>query len=407
MPRCRRRGARPARRSALARSPLPLAVALMLLGAACTVRRPRALEPDAAPPAPPPLRLELPAQPPTPPCPVADPEDLDAALDEAVARAERGDPLIALACAERAARISPRSVEAHHARADALVALGRAAAARDAFTLALALDPDDPQTLASAADLYINRLGSARELLQIGAEYARRGSAHVGRRRDDRELSGRLALLEAEALDELGRADEALPRVEAALRYAPESVEVRYLRAVILFHLCRLDRARAAFEDVLRRAPDDAYAHHHLGLLLERDGHPEAETHFARARALAPGQFTTPVLPTVAEFEAMVARAVAGLDPAARSLVELVRIELADLPELADLRAADPPFPPTILGLFRSQDERRAIVLFRKNLARAAATPEELERQVGITLLHELGHVAGADEDELRARGIE
>ena len=46
--------------------------------------------------------------------------------------------------------------------------------------------------------------------LLIGLEYARRGSGHAGRRREDREQASRLALLEAEALDDLGRSDEAL-----------------------------------------------------------------------------------------------------------------------------------------------------------------------------------------------------
>ena len=48
---------------------------------------------------------------------------------------------------------------------------------------------------------------------------------------------------------------------------------------------------------MLRQNPADAYAHHHLGLILERDGKPVAETHLARARALSPTQFPAPVLP--------------------------------------------------------------------------------------------------------------
>jgi tetratricopeptide (TPR) repeat protein len=226
---------------------------------------------------------------PSAPCPVQDKQDLDGALDEAARRFEAGEHLVALACAEQAAHIAPRSVEAHHDRADALVALERIDDARAAFALALALDPEDPQTLASAADFYVNRLGGEHEQLLIGLEYARRGSAHAGRRREDREQAARLALLEAEALDDLGRSDEALPRVEAALRMTPDNPEARYLRALVLFHLCKLERARQAFEQAARGAPGRRVRHHHLGLILERDGrYAEAELHFARARALAP-----------------------------------------------------------------------------------------------------------------------
>jgi tetratricopeptide (TPR) repeat protein len=389
---------------------------------ACSVKPAAApVTPDAAPaptvshPAPPPPEgHEERPRPPSVPCAVADKQDVDAALDEAARRFDRADYLAALACAEQATRAAPRSVEAQHDRADALAALERFDEAKTAYALALALDPEDPQTLASAADFFVNRLPSEHDLALIGLEYARRGSSHVGRRRDDRELAARLALVEAEALDDLGRTDEALPRAEAAAALDAKNPETRYERALILFHLCKLDKAKAAFEEVLRATPDDAFAHHHLGLILEREGRGvEAEAHLARARILAPAQFPAPVLPDPTAFRALVERTINALDPATRSLVRSVKIETPDLPDLADLLAVDPPFPPTILGLFRGggpgpgPPEERSIVLYRKNLGRAVSTAAELERQVRITLLHELGHLTGADEDDLRARGFE
>lgn len=349
-------------------------------------------------------------------CPVKDRLDLYKALDEASSRYDRGDYATALACAQLAARIDPSNVEAHHDRALALAALERWDEAKQAFTRALAIDPDDPETLAGAADLYINRLAPSHELTEIGLEYARRGSQTVGRRRADRELASRLAVLEAQALDDLGRSDEALPRAEAAVTLDPTSVDARYERAVILFHLCRFDRAKAAFLDVLKRAPDDPFVHLHLGLILEREGKiAEAETHFARAHALAPDKFPRPVLLDRAEFQALVDRALRELPPETQKLLEGVAIEIADVPALEDLMAVEPPFAPTILGLYRGasiddptgSDEPRAIVLYRKNLARAVATRAELEKQVRVTLWHEIGHLKGRDEHELRERGLE
>jgi tetratricopeptide (TPR) repeat protein len=387
----------------------PLALVLAGVAAACATRRPKAPPADAGAPASATAPEEEPARPAVP-CPVEDKHDLDGALDEAARRFDAGDFAVALACAELAARVAPRSVEAHHDRADALVALERHDDARTAYALALALDPEDPQTLASAADFYINRLTGGQELLLIGLEYARRGSAHVGRRREDRELAARLALLEAESLDDLGRSDEALPRAEAALRHLPASPEARYQRALVLFHLGKLQRAREELAALVEEHPDDAYAHHHLALIHEREGrHDVAETHFQRARLLLPSQFPAPALLPVAEFERLVGTVIAGLDPAARAALASVRLEVADLPALEDLAANDPPFPPTILGLYRDGDKvgEKSIVLYRRNLARAAQSRAELVRQVRITLLHELGHVAGADEDELRSRGME
>ncbi len=346
-------------------------------------------------------------------CPVGDKADVDGSLDAAVRAFDLQDFGTALACAEQAGRAAPRSVEAQHDRADALAALGRLDEAKQAYTLALALDPDDPQTLAGAAEFYVNRLGGGHDLAQIGLEYARRGSAHVGRRREDRELAGRLALLEAEALDDLGRSDEALPRVEASLAFGP-TPESRYQKGLILFHLCRLEAAKQALTAFLQTSPDDGYAHHHLGLILEREGATaQAEEHLARARALLPDEFSEPVLLPPGEFRELVKTTVASLDPAMRRLLGNVDLEIVDLPEMEDLVAVDPPFPPTILGLYRgapigeAATEPRAIVLYRKNLARAAKNREELIKQVTITIFHEIGHLAGADEDELRERGLE
>jgi predicted Zn-dependent protease with MMP-like domain len=95
--------------------------------------------------------------------------------------------------------------------------------------------------------------------------------------------------------------------------------------------------------------------------------------------------------------------------------VQAIKIEIADLPDAADLRAVSPPFPPTILGLYRGPvvraaapgDDPPSIVLYRKNLARAVKTRTELSEQIRDTLLHEIGHLEGLDEDDLRRRGME
>ncbi len=49
----------------------------------------------------------------------------------------------------------------------------------------------------------------------------------------------------------------------------------------------------------------------------------------------------------------------------------------------------------------------RSVVLYRKNLARAVKTKDELLEQIRVTLLHEIGHLRGEDDFELAARGLE
>lgn len=347
------------------------------------------------------------------------PRPLEALLDRAADLYDRGRFADALACAEEAARVEPRSVEAHHDRAAAMQELGRLGEAESAFTRALALDPDDPETLAGAADLYINRLSSTNDHTETGLEYARRGSRRLKRARTrshpDRTLAGRLALLEGQALNDLGRSREALMRLDAALAADPEDAQARYERAVALFDLCRFADARRALLAVLEKNPQDPWAHHHLGLVLERLGDVAgAAREFSRAQKEAPTEFRPPVQVSASEFRALVDEEAAKLPPPLRADLARVSLETADLPDLTDLTAEEPPLAPTILGLFRGapigeapEGDPRAIIIYRKNLERAVSSRPELVEQIRTTLLHELGHLRGEDDDALRARGLE
>ncbi len=340
-----------------------------------------------------------------------------ALLDEANKQIEGGTFGAAWTCADRAADLSPTSVEANHLRGAALAALGRDAEAATAYGLALALDPDDPETLRAVADFYINGKGErGRDALRLGLELAQRGSRRaLARRRRNAPLAADLAVLEAQALNDLGRSDEALDRIDAALRIAPGRGDALHEKGVALFDLSRFADAKAAFQKALGIQPDDAYTHQMLGLTLEQLADPAADTELERAVKLAPAELTPPVLITTAEFQTEIDQVVATLTPERRARVKAIKVEIEDLPLADDLKAVNPPFPPTILGLYRGpvgraatpDDEPSSIVLYRKNLARAVKTRVELTEQIRDTLLHEIGHLEGLDEDDLRRRGME
>jgi predicted Zn-dependent protease with MMP-like domain len=168
---------------------------------------------------------------------------------------------------------------------------------------------------------------------------------------------------------------------------------------------------------VLQKTPDDAWAHHHLGLTLERLGDTAAaERELERARKLQPDDFKPPIELPPGDFRALVAGEADKLPAPLAADLRTVTLETADLPDLDDLTAEEPPLSPTILGLFRGapigdptagDGDERTIVIYRKNLARAVASKGELEEQVRTTLLHELGHLRGEDDEALRARGLE
>ena len=360
-------------------------------------------------------------------CPALVPEDADddtklaALLDTANKQIVATQFASAWTCADRAADLVPASVEAHHLRGSALAALGRDAEAQLAYSLALSLDPDDPETLRAVADFYVNGKGDrGRDSLRLGLELAQRGSRRVqARRRRNPPLAADLALLEGQALNDLGRSDEALGRIDVALRIAPGRGDALHEKGVALFDLSRFAEAKAAFMRALAIQPDDAYSHQMLGLTLEQLGDvPGADRALAKALELAPADLSAPVIISTEDFQREVQTIIDSLPADRRAHVKAIRIEVVDFPDPADLAAVKPPFPPTILGLYRgpvgrahvapmAEGETPSIVLYRKNLGRAVKTRAELTEQIRDTLLHEIGHLEGLDEDDLRRRGME
>jgi tetratricopeptide (TPR) repeat protein len=379
------------------------------------------------------------------------PSWLDAPVGELLDRAgelfDASDFDGALACAEEAARQAPRSVEAHHNRAVALMHLDRLDDARDAMALALALNPMDPETLEAAADLNINQLPPSADRSAIGLEYARRGSRHVGH--NDAERAARLALLEGQALIDLGRASEALRRIDAALAATPKLAPAQYERGVALFELCRFPEAQRMFEKVLDSTPEHSHALYHLGLIAERLGNDAAANRrLNEAHAQDPKAFPLPPDVSPADFADRVRRAVAALPADVQADLAQIQVQAAEIPLMEDLVAERPPLSPTILGLFRGlplgwseeeprsaqavragksrrapvsggQDEpvdhdgancavpERAVVLYRRNLLRTVRDAAELDQAITRTLLHEAGHLRGEDDGSLRDRGLE
>jgi len=368
-------------------------------------------------------------------CPVTIADDADedtrssALLDAANKQISLAAYAAAWTCADRAADLMPTSVEAHHLRGAALAALGKDDEAQLAYALALALDPDDPETLRAVADFYINgggKPGSAgglersRDALRLGLELAQRGSRRVlARRRRNPQLAADLAVLEAQALNDIGRSDEALGRIDVALRLAPGRGDALHEKGVALFDLSKFAEAKVVLARAITIQPDDAYSHQMMGLTLEQLGDtPGGDRELRRAVELAPTELSAPVLISTEDFRAEVDAVIAKLPADRRARVRSIRVDVVDLPDPADLAAVNPPFPPTILGLYRgpvgkvhvvpaAEGEPPSIVLYRKNLARAVKTRAELSEQIRDTLLHEIGHLEGLDEDDLRRRGME
>jgi predicted Zn-dependent protease with MMP-like domain len=267
------------------------------------------------------------------------------------------------------------------------------------------------------------RFDEAAAALQDGdAERAvtlARQGARQARRAGDDALAADLHWLEGAALLELEEAAAALAALEEALRLAPDHLDALLERADALFELCRFDAALASAQAIADATPGEPRAQQLLGLLAERRGDDrEAEQRFARARTLDPEGFPRPITLSRRDFDAAVERALLAIPEQVRRYLANVPVTVEDLPAEQDLLDADPPLPPTILGMFRGAPYGQklsadpwshlpsSIVLYQRNLQRTAGSREELEEEIATTLVHEVGHFLGLDEDELWERGL-
>ena len=343
-------------------------------------------------------------------------------LDAAAEAFEDGRFEDALSRAEEALRSEPRSVPALHYRAAALAELGRAEEAVEAYDRALSHGKGDAELLLGAADFLVNLAGDDepdRALVERGIGLARRGEK-LARKAGERDLAGELAYVEATGLNQLGQAREALDRLAVAEAELPESPEVLLEKGFALYELCRFAEARRALDRAERLCPDDAWTQHYLGLVAERQGDAEeARRRFSRARKLAPEEFPKGIALSQTAFDEAVEAALSSLPESVRRYLSNVAITVEELPSDEDLLASDPPLSPAILGLFRGAPYGQkasmdpwshfpsAIVLFQRNLERFARSRVDLIEQIGVTLIHEVGHFLGLDEDELYDRGLD
>jgi predicted Zn-dependent protease with MMP-like domain len=278
---------------------------------------------------------------------------------------------------------------------------------------------EDAERALERADAVVRSPEATPEELERAASEARQAFRIADGAGDD-ELAGSLALVEGQALSGLGDAVAALSRLEEARHRLPDDLEVLVELGQALHELCRFEEASRILAEALRIDRDDPWALHAAGLAAERLGRArEAERLLERATALAPDEFPRPVSLSPEAFEAVVEDALVRLPEPVRRYLSNVAISVEDLPSVEELRGSDPPLSPSILGIFRgaplpqkaSMDPwshfPSSIALFQRNLERHARDEEELREEIEVTLLHEVGHFLGLDEDDLRERGLD
>ena len=220
------------------------------------------------------------------------------------------------------------------------------------------------------------------------------------------------------ALVEMRQCEGAIPYLRTALDIDPDYPDARYSLACAHFATCHFPAARFELRRVLDHEPTMADAHYTLGLCLEREGQAaEADEAFARAAELDGERFHKPQRLPREDFDRAVEEGIAQLPEYFRKYLEDVPVLVEDLPSLDLLYEFDPPLDPELLGLFvgtplperslldTTPREPSRIFLFRRNIERLSETRERLIEEIRITLLHEVGHSMGLDDEGLDRLG--
>ena len=117
-------------------------------------------------------------------------------------------------------------------------------------------------------------------------------------------------------------------------------------------------------------------------------------------------------------FEAIAEEEFAGLPEPFRQRMENVRIVIEDVESPAQRRQAGLGRSSMLLGLYEGVPLPRrgidygvvpvmpdTITLFQKNIESIARSESDVRRQIRETLIHEIAHHFGMDEDEIREAG--
>lgn len=289
---------------------------------------------------------------------------------------------------------------------------------------AVEADPEDPVLAAMLASHLVELFGDygeARPLLESAAEAL---SAHptpedAEEATEHREFLVDVLVLLSEARSAGRDPRGALAIAERARELDREDPATHLSVATARFDLCDLEGARRDLEAAMRLDRRLADGFWLLGRIETAEGREaEADKAFRRAVQIDPESYSPPTRVTEDELAAIVEEGLEELPDKVRDYLENVAVAIEDSPDLDRLRENDPPLSPGSLGMFEGTPPAaestadpwtsfpRQITLFRRNLEIDSRDMEELRDLAVTTLLHEVGHYLGLDEEDLEERGL-
>lgn len=210
-----------------------------------------------------------------------------------------------------------------------------------------------------------------------------------------------------------------LAAAEKAVALAPDDAAARVALGSARFDLCELDAAEKCVAQAIDRDPRNADAFWLRGRIATvRGDHAAADKAFGKAAQIDPVRFAVPFRVEEDAFARLMEESLEELPEAVRNYLKNIAIVVEDVPALEAVAKNDPPLSPGSLGLFEGTPPSLApgddpwshfpsrITLFRRNIEISCVDEDELRDLVSSTLLHEVGHYLGLDEEDLDDRGL-
>jgi predicted Zn-dependent protease with MMP-like domain len=211
--------------------------------------------------------------------------------------------------------------------------------------------------------------------------------------------------LRAQALIDMGRFDQARRAAEEASAEAAGYAPAHHERGIALYRLGRFEEAAEAVATACQLEADDADGWHLLGRCrVWLEDLPAAREAFRRAAELDPEAYVVPVRIASAEFDRTAAEVFASIPAGFRRLLDNAIVIAQPLPDADDVEDG---FDPDTLGVYEgatalhSGDMPERIVLYQRNHENVCGTLGRLREEIRRTILHEVGHHFGMEEDEL------
>ncbi len=293
-------------------------------------------------------------------------------------------------------------------RAFSLVQAGDTTGALAAYRDAMAAGPDDAIPVLKTAELHLYSLDEPDEALAL----ARRASDLAA----DDDDAAEAALISAEAELALDREDDAREALALLADLHVQDPSVHCRAGEILLDLGELDRAEQHYRAAISGDPELADAHHGLGSVCEARGDmPGARQAWLTTRKLDVSAPHAPWAISEDEFERVAEHAFDRLPKDVRTRLVNVPILVSDYPSVEIVADGN---DPRMLGFFTgvpmgekenvgaSPTGPDCIFLYQRNIENACAGPDDLEREIAITLWHETAHFFGLDDDDLVPLGL-